>query len=85
MLVALGAFLQVLNLPLNAMGVGMMMNSAAYAAAMPGGDAAPMSTVAFNVFAGPWIQYLGNLAVAAGNLMVSLNTFLINLANALTT
>jgi len=79
MLQALGAFLQVLNSPLNAMGNGMMLNSEFYMDAAPYMASQPMSTVAFNIFAGPWIQYLGNLAVAAGNLMVSLNQFLIGL------
>jgi len=82
MLTALGSFLQVLNLPLNQMGTLMQLNAATYAQAT-GLDDVPMSTVAFNVFAGPWIYYLGNMAVAIGNLVVSLNTFLIQLKGAL--
>jgi len=84
MLTDLGQFLNVLYLPLHSMGAGMMLNAGSYTAAMgTGGDALPMSTVAFNVFAGPWIQYLGNMASALGDLMISLNTFLSNLAKSL--
>jgi hypothetical protein len=82
MLSALGALLGVINEPLNQMGTLMELNASSYVAATNLGSV-PMSTVAFNVFAGPWIYYLGNMSVALGNFMVSLNSFLIAVAGAL--
>ena len=77
MLSALGEFLQVLNMPLTTMGLGMEMNAATYTAAMGAtGAAQPMSTVAFAVFAAPWIQYLGNMSVGLANFLIAVNTFL---------
>ena len=85
MLTSLGEFLETLQLPLNSMGTAMQLNLADFAADPQLGlsSSSTMSTVAFNVFAGPWIQYLGNMAVALGNFMVSLNTFLSAVADAL--
>lgn len=82
MLSQLGALLSALNQPLNAMGNGMQLNASAYVTAN-NMAAYPMSTVAFNVFAGPWIYYLGNMAVALGNFMIGVNNFLVAVGNAL--
>jgi hypothetical protein len=38
-----------------------------------------MSTVAFNIFAGPWIDQLGQLSVGLGTFLQSTVTFLIGL------
>jgi len=81
MLTDLGALLAALNAPLYNMGYGMTQNAATYAVGPLASQ--PMSTIAFNVFAGPWIASLGDLAMALGTFMLSLNTFLINLADAL--
>jgi len=82
MLSALGALLGTINEPLNQMGTLMQLNAGSYTTATDMA-AYPMSTVAFNVFAGPWIYYLGNMSVALGNFMMSLNTFLSAVASAL--
>jgi hypothetical protein len=63
------------------MGYGMTQNASAYAAGPLASQ--PMSTIGFNVFAGPWIASLGDMAMALGTFMLSLNTFLVNLASAL--
>ena len=81
MLAELGTLLGVLNQPLNAMGVSMATNLQNYAAAASaaGQGNLAMSTVAFNIFAGPWIQYLGQMSIAIGNFMIGLETFLVGL------
>jgi len=81
MLTDLGALLAALNDPLYNMGYGMTQNAATYAAGPLASQ--PMSTIAFNVFAGPWIGSLGDLSMALGTFMLSLNQFLINLAASL--
>jgi hypothetical protein len=75
MLTALGNFLGNIVVPLTAMGQAMQMNASTYAA-QQGMGGLTMSTVAFNIFAGPWIQYLGGLAIGAGNFLTSLVNFL---------
>ena len=76
MLTALGALLNTLATPLSQMGTLMQMNSAAYMSStgMPAGSA--MSSVAFNVFAGPWISNLGQMSVGLATFIPSLVTFL---------
>jgi len=81
MLTALGTFLNTLVVPLTHMGTAMQMNLQAYEQAYgPGGyDGQAMSTVAFNIFAGPWIDQLGQLSVGLGTFLQSTVTFLIGL------
>jgi hypothetical protein len=63
------------------MGYGLTQNASTYAVGPLASQ--PMSTIAFNVFAGPWIASLGDLAMALGTFMLSLNLFLTNLASSL--
>jgi len=78
MLAALGNLLGNVVLPLDAMGTTMQYNVATYSAGLvaQGQGGLTMSQVAFNVFAGPWIQYLGGLAIGAGDFLQSLVVFL---------
>jgi len=83
MLTDLGALLSALNAPLYSMGADMDMTLAGYSSTYPVLVDQKMSTVAFNIFAGPWIASLGDLAMALGTFMLSLDTFLVNLASSL--
>jgi hypothetical protein len=73
MLAALANFLANIVVPLNTMGTVMQMNAESYAGLY---GSQTMSSAAFNVFAGPWIQYLGGLAIGTGSFLTSLVNFL---------
>lgn len=78
MITTLGTFLNTLIVPLNNMGGAMSMNLANYTA-YPGNSyllGANMSTIAFNIFAGPWIDQLGQMSIGLASFLQGTVKFL---------
>ena len=83
MLSALGTFLNTIIAPMNAMGGMLSLNMSTLSLAVPSLAGANMSTVAFAVFASPWVEDLGSIVIGLGGFVSSLVGFLVALTDLL--